>query len=135
MIKRMQYGARELLCIRIPYLCSFNTNLLVRIFSQDWRLNTLWKVDSDQARLINKLEKVWFGNADYQDQYVICDQMAMVAALDEKSILDVKDHWVIIAKSIFGIMFLFYNLFQRLAGNRGNIGTVYQGPTRFGTQV
>ena len=61
---------------------------------QEFRLETMGKQDTPQMRLMNRLEKPWF------DFYVMCDQLAMAAALDKKAMAETKEHYV----SLFGDM-------------------------------
>ena len=43
---------------------------------------------SPQMKLLNKLEEDWFGD------YIMCDQWAMLAALEPSAILKSEDHSV-----------------------------------------
>lgn len=51
-----------------------------------WRKEILGALDTPAAKLINKLEQVWFDNWPWGDNWILCDQLAMVAALDKESI-------------------------------------------------
>ena len=57
--------------------------------SQDFRVDTMGKqLDTPQMRLMNRLEEPWF------DFYIMCDQLAMAAALDKAAMGKTRDHRV-----------------------------------------
>lgn len=66
----------------------------------DWRLNCLGKIDTPQAKMMNALEKVWYDNYTFHpDHFIMCDQLAMAAALDVRVMTKTKRHWATIELS------------------------------------
>lgn len=57
-----------------------------------WRNEVLGKLDTPAAKLINACEEVWFRNWPWGDNWILCDQLAMVAALSSKSVLKSSQH-------------------------------------------
>jgi len=51
----------------------------------DWRKKNLGHLTTESAKLMNKLEQVWFGNYLWEDQWMLADQLAMTAALYRES--------------------------------------------------
>jgi len=47
-----------------------------------WRREVLGKIDTPQAKMINRLEQVWFeGDWPWGENWILCDQLAMLACL------------------------------------------------------
>jgi len=57
-----------------------------------WRNEVLGKLTTPAAKLINACEEVWFRNWPWGDNWILCDQLAMVAALNIKSVVKSSDH-------------------------------------------
>jgi purine nucleosidase len=68
-------------------LCFKYTNLTVQ-----WRTQTLAPMKTPAAELINKLEKVWFDDWVWGNHWILCDQLAMVAALYPEAIVKKSSH-------------------------------------------
>lgn len=52
-----------------------------------WRKEVLGSLTTKAASLINSLEEVWFANWPWGDNWILCDQLAMVAALEEGAVV------------------------------------------------
>jgi len=53
-----------------------------------WRQEVLGKLTTKAANLVNALEGVWFRNWPWGDNWILCDQLAMVAAItDDKAVV------------------------------------------------
>jgi len=57
-----------------------------------WRNEVLGKLTTPAAKLINALEEVWFRNWPWGNNWILCDQLAMVAALNMKSVVKSSQH-------------------------------------------
>ena len=57
-----------------------------------WRKETLGKLKTTAAALINKLEEVWFRNYLWGDNWILCDQLAMMAALEPETVTQATSH-------------------------------------------
>ena len=57
-----------------------------------WRKETLGKLKTSAAALINKLEEVWFRNYLWGDNWILCDQLAMMAALEPETVTQATNH-------------------------------------------
>jgi len=57
-----------------------------------WRKEVLGSLQTPAAVLINKLEQVWFNNWPWGDNWVLCDELAMMAALCRDSIKQFSKH-------------------------------------------
>jgi len=57
----------------------------------DWRREVLGKIETPAAKLINACEEVWFRNWGWGNNWILCDQLAMVAALNSKSVVVSRD--------------------------------------------
>ena len=63
------------------------TIFVIRLF-QDFRVKTMACQDTPQMRLMNRLEEIWFSD------YIMCDQLAMAAALDKDAMKTTRDYYV-----------------------------------------
>jgi len=59
----------------------------------EWRNKNLKTLNKPAAQLIDKLEQVWFKDYTF-DKWMLCDQLAMVAALHPESIIKKSSHHV-----------------------------------------
>ena len=57
-----------------------------------WRKEILGKLETSAAALINKLEEVWFRNYLWGDNWILCDQLAMMAALYPDAVTQATNH-------------------------------------------
>ena len=57
-----------------------------------WRKEILGKLETSAAALINKLEEVWFRNYLWGDNWILCDQLAMMAALEPETVTQATSH-------------------------------------------
>ena len=57
-----------------------------------WRKEILGKLETSAAALINKVEEVWFRNYLWADNWILCDQLAMVAALYPETVTQATNH-------------------------------------------
>jgi len=57
-----------------------------------WRKEELGKLETPQAKLMNQLEEVWFQDYAWGDNWILCDQLAMMAALYPESVLKSSEH-------------------------------------------
>jgi len=58
-----------------------------------WRKEVLGKMTTKAANLVNALEEVWFRNWPWGENWILCDQLAMVAAItDDKAVVKSSPH-------------------------------------------
>jgi len=57
-----------------------------------WRNEVLGKLDTPAAKLINACEEAWFRDWCWGDNWILCDQLAMVAALNGDSVVTSSNH-------------------------------------------
>jgi len=74
------------------YIASWELCLKYVKLTTHWRAEKLGSLSTPAAELINKLEQVWFNDWIWGDHWILCDQLAMVAALFPESILKKSSH-------------------------------------------
>eukprot|EP00088_Acartia_fossae_P021698 TRINITY_DN23055_c0_g1_i1.p1 TRINITY_DN23055_c0_g1~~TRINITY_DN23055_c0_g1_i1.p1 ORF type:complete len:324 (-),score=29.24 TRINITY_DN23055_c0_g1_i1:62-1012(-) len=60
--------------------------------TMQWRNQNLKTMDTPAAKLINKLEQVWFDDYPWGDHWILCDQLAMTACLHPESVVKKSYH-------------------------------------------
>jgi len=54
----------------------------------------LGAIHTKAATLINTLESVWFSHWPWGDNWILCDQLAMVAAIEKEAVIQSSEHVV-----------------------------------------
>jgi len=69
------------------YIAAWELSFKYTHIQKQWRDEVLGNLTTPAANLINKLEQVWFDDWPWGDNWILCDQLAMTAALERKSII------------------------------------------------
>jgi len=59
-----------------------------------WRREVLGAIHTKAATLINTIESVWFARWPWGENWILCDQLAMVAAIQKESVIHSSQHVV-----------------------------------------
>ena len=92
-----------------------------------WRKETLGKLDTSAAVLFNKLEEAWFQNYEFKDNWVLCDQLAMMAAIHPDSVTQATKHLATVELTghhTRGMMVLDKRPEEFLHGRRKNVSVI-----------
>ncbi|XP_057373441.1 nucleoside hydrolase-like [Daphnia carinata] len=80
------------------YIASWELCLHRAKLDWDWRINTYGGVDSPQCRLMNKIEAQIIARK-YFDTYIVCDQLAVAAAIDPRYVTQQSLHYATVELS------------------------------------
>jgi len=90
-----------------------------------WRKKVLGAINTKAANLINRLEEVWFsGDWLWEDNWILCDQLAMCAAIYPQSVLESSQQIASVelqGKYTRGMMVLDQREYVMRSGARKNI--------------
>ncbi|XP_023319734.1 probable uridine nucleosidase 2 [Eurytemora carolleeae] len=75
------------------YIASWELCLKYTSINMKWRSEVLGSMKKPAADLINKLEEIWFNDWPFGENWILCDQLAMVAALNRNSIKKNSQHF------------------------------------------
>jgi len=92
-----------------------------------WRKEVLGRLTTPAAKLINTLEEVWFRNWPWGNNWILCDQLAMVAALNMKSVLKSSQHVASVelrGELTRGMMVLDQRVNTRMGGGNRNVTVI-----------
>jgi len=92
-----------------------------------WRTGVLGKLDTPAAKLVNDCEEAWFRNWCWGDNWILCDQLAMIAALNSDSVVASSNHVATVELSggvTRGMMVLDQRVDTRKGNTRRNITVI-----------
>lgn len=75
------------------YIASWELSFKYTKVQRKWRDEVLGKMETPAAKLVQQLEQVWFDSWPWGDNWILCDQLAMTAALCRDSIKKSSEHY------------------------------------------
>jgi len=74
------------------YIASWELCLHRAKIDWEWRMNVYGGIDSNESRLMNKIEAE-NNNKKHFEHYIVCDQIAMAAAIDSSCVTKMSQHF------------------------------------------